>query len=63
MTTQTALEKFIELGGYEINEPLEQLRFFCSLTMEGQDWLDVEEFFIKVESCLENKIGVEYDNK
>lgn len=26
-------------------DPLERLRFFCSLAMNGQDWLDVEPFF------------------
>lgn len=25
--------------------PLERLRFFCSLAMNGQDWLDAEQFF------------------
>lgn len=29
------------------NEPdaIERLRFFCSLAMTGQDWIDVEPFF------------------
>lgn len=41
---KTALEKFHEHNGNEL-DPLERLRFFCSLAMSGQDWLDVEQFF------------------
>jgi hypothetical protein len=26
-------------------DPIERLRFFCSLAMNGQDWIDVEPFF------------------
>lgn len=33
-------------------EPLEKLRFFCSLAMTGQDWLDVEQFFDEVSAAL-----------
>lgn len=47
--TKTALERFreIERECEELkNEtPIERLRFFCSLAMRGQDWLDVEQFF------------------
>ena len=42
---QTARQQFDELGGAEEPDPLERLRFFCSLAMSGQDWLDVEPFF------------------
>lgn len=46
---KTAIERFreIEIECEELkNEtPLERLRFFCSLAMNGQDWLDVEPFF------------------
>lgn len=42
---RTALELFKECGGHEENDPVERLRFFCSLAMSGQDWLDVEPFF------------------
>jgi hypothetical protein len=34
----------VDMGG-----ALERLRFFCSLSMPGQDWLDVEPFFDAVE--------------
>ena len=34
--------------------PLERLRFFCSLAMKPQDWLDVEPFFIELEQQLES---------
>jgi hypothetical protein len=52
MNTQTALEEFIEHGGNEIAEPLERLRFYCSLIVKGQDWLDVEQLFNDVEELL-----------
>lgn len=29
----------------EETDPVERLRFFCSIAMNGQDWLDVEKFF------------------
>lgn len=41
----TALQEFNKCGGHEETSPLERLRFFCSLSMSGQDWLDVEPFF------------------
>lgn len=41
----TALERFFECGGGAEDDPIERLRFFCSLVMQGQDWLDAEMFF------------------
>jgi hypothetical protein len=41
---RTAKQRFDELM-VEDTTPLERLRFFCSLAMNGQDWLDVEPFF------------------
>ena len=41
----TAKERFDECLGWQEPDPLERLRFFCSLAMTGQDWLDVEAFF------------------
>jgi hypothetical protein len=41
---RTALEKFVECGGWDEENPIERLRFFCCQAMEGQDWLDLEEF-------------------
>lgn len=35
----------IMAGSSEDQNALEDLRFFCSLAMRGQDWLDVEPFF------------------
>lgn len=29
-------------------DAIENLRLFCSLAMSGQDWLDVEQFFITI---------------
>lgn len=42
---KTALVRFNECEGDKEPDPLERLRFFCSLAMNGQDWLDVEQFF------------------
>jgi hypothetical protein len=42
---KTAKQQFDEHMGTEDCTPLERLRFFCSLAMNGQDWLDVEPFF------------------
>lgn len=59
MTTvpKTALERFreIERECEELkNEtPIERLRFFCSLAMQDQDWLDVEQFFNELEARYE----------
>lgn len=54
MTEKTALEKFYEFGGNEEPDPLERLRFFCSLAIKGQDWLDVEQFFDDVKTMMPN---------
>lgn len=31
--------------------PIERLRFFCALTMSGQDWRDAEQFFADIEAA------------
>lgn len=42
----SALDRFIEHGGYEEQDPIERLRFFVScMEIDGQDWLDIEAFF------------------
>jgi len=53
---KSALKEFYEFGGNEEPDPLERLRFFCSLAMDEQDWLDVEPFFddVKAERIVEN---------
>jgi hypothetical protein len=41
-----ALEVYNEIAATDDpGSPLERLRFFCSLAMRPQDWLDVEPFF------------------
>lgn len=50
--TQTAKQQFDELGGGEEMDALEQLRFFCSLAMKNQDWIDVEPFFDAVKANM-----------
>lgn len=49
LNAKTSYQKFVEV---EIEEPLlknesafERLRFFCSLAMSSQDWIDSERFF------------------
>ena len=37
--------RFLECGGDQEHDPVEQLRFFCSIAMKPQDWLDVEKLF------------------
>lgn len=40
-------------------DPIERLRFYCSLAMSGQDWIDVEPFFdalIADHATLRNQI-------
>lgn len=41
----TALERFALYHGNDEIDPLERLRFFCSLAMNSRDWMDVEPFF------------------
>lgn len=51
-----AIERFKECDGSDEKSPLERLRFFCSLAMSGDDWLDVESFFIDVEKQLADSV-------
>lgn len=44
------LKRFNEFSGGEERNSLERLRFFCSLAMNKQDWLDVEQFFKHIET-------------
>lgn len=46
--TGEALRRYLDCGGDEEPDPIERLRFYCSLTMSGQDWLDVEQLFDEV---------------
>lgn len=42
----SALERYNRLGvNEEETSPIERLRVYCSLAMNGKDWLDVEPFF------------------
>ena len=42
----TAKARFDRVGGHDETDPIERLRFFCSIAMSRQqDWLDVEPFF------------------
>lgn len=51
---KTAKERFDEVNGSEEPRPVERLRFFCSLAMNGRDWLDVEPFFEDVLSDFDD---------
>lgn len=44
------LQKFYDLRADEISDPLERLRFFCSLCMNQEDWIEVELFFSDIEA-------------
>jgi hypothetical protein len=46
-----AITRFYACEGDKEESPLERLRFFCSLAMNGQDWLDSEQFFDALEDC------------
>jgi hypothetical protein len=54
-----ALARFNECGGMDEPNPLERLRFFCSLAMKPQDWLDVEPLFDAVASAAPQPVAVE----
>jgi hypothetical protein len=41
----SALETYSAVEGNDECNPFERLRFFCSLAMSAQDWLDSERFF------------------
>jgi len=55
MTTKnkkSTIEKFKDLYGDLEESPLERLRFFCSLALNSEDWLDCEKFFDDLEQEL-----------
>jgi hypothetical protein len=54
---QTTKQRFDELTVDESLTPLEALEFFCSLAMNGQDWLDVEPLFAEVGKSLTLPLG------
>jgi hypothetical protein len=45
-----SLTEFNETPGIDELSALEKLRFFCSIAMSNQDWLDVEQFFSAIET-------------
>src|ERR1700682_4185180 len=57
----TAKQRYNELRVEdEVSDPIERLRAFCSLAMNGQDWVDVEPFFDAVLAKLASKPNSEY---
>lgn len=51
-STSTAKQRYDELNvDADEDNPIERLRAFCSLAMNGQDWLDVEPFFTALVSA------------
>jgi hypothetical protein len=63
-TNPTAQQKYDEFMEDESEKSaLERLRFFCSLSMNGQDWLDVEKYFDDVERELTRIQSAEMPNK
>jgi hypothetical protein len=52
----TALEQYnSDMEGCEEHDPVERLRFFLSLALVGQDWIDVEQFIDGVSQQLAAK--------
>lgn len=51
---EPAIKRYEELGGDVEQNPLERLRFFCSLAMDSQDWFDVEPFFDAVQYDIDH---------
>ena len=50
----SAQERYDELkAGEDAMDAVDRLRFFCSLAMNGQDWIDVEPYFDGVTAELE----------
>lgn len=46
MARSTAKQRYDDIiAGHDNIPPIERLRFFCSLAMNAQDWLDVEQLF------------------
>ena len=60
---QSALTRFKECEGNTETDPLERLRFFCSLAMNGQDWLDVEPFFDALKAKPQEPVNYEYQDR
>jgi hypothetical protein len=59
-----ALQRYTEIAEEEpsidMGSALERLRFFCSLSMSGQDWLDVEPFFDAVKKEQAEPVALNY---
>jgi hypothetical protein len=50
---KTTLEHYTSvMEGCEEHDPIERLRFFLSLALTGQDWIDVEQFIDGVSQQL-----------
>jgi hypothetical protein len=48
---KTSLERYNAAMEGEIEaDPIERLRFFCSIALTGRDWFDVEKFFDDIEA-------------
>lgn len=54
----SALDRFKQTGGSDEQDPIERLRFFCSLAMNGQDWLDVEPFFDAITASFNFQLDI-----
>ena len=48
---KTSLERYnAAMEGTIETDPIERLRFFCSIALTGRDWFDVEQFFYDIEA-------------
>ena len=62
MKLESALSKFRRFNGFDETNPVEQLRFFCSNAMSGDDWLDLEQFIDAVIKDKEDAIRAERES-
>lgn len=54
--SKTSLEKYeYFMNGEEETDPVERLRFFLSIALSGQDWLDVEQFLDDISKEILNE--------
>lgn len=54
----TAMQRYKECSGDDEPSALERLRFFCSLALNGRDWLDSEKFFADLAATIQEPVMV-----
>ena len=51
----SSIDKFRAAGGMEEESAIERLRFFCSIAMSDEDWIECEGFFDDLATELQSK--------